>query len=266
MTPRKPPIVLTTDFGLKDEYAGVLKGVILSIDADATIIDLTHLISPQNIREAARIIGRNYRYFPDHSIHLCIVDPGVGSGRRILAVNAANQYFIGPDNGVFTPIFTSGTCIAVYEVTNEQWFLDNISNTFHGRDIMAPTAARLSLGESIESAGPPVSISTCVAISGPQPTVSPAGLNGVIDYIDRFGNLVTNISAEVLSAYAKQRQCDVVMDDRVMVLSGQGYADMADNIPAALVNSSGFIEICIKNGSAAQLLGAKVGNQILIRA
>jgi len=265
MTPHKPPIVLTTDFGLKDEYVGVLKGVILSIDADATIIDLTHLISPQNIREAARIIGRNYRFFPGHSIHLCIVDPGVGSRRRILAVNAANQYFIGPDNGVFTPIFTSGTCVAVYEVTNEHWFLDNISNTFHGRDIMAPTVAHLSLGEPIESAGPLVSISTCVAISNPQPNVSPEGLSGLIDFIDRFGNLVTNISAEALSACANQRQCDVVMGDRVMVLSRQSYADMADNTPTALMNSSGFIEICIKNGNAAQMLGAKVGDQVLIR-
>lgn len=266
MIPHKAPIILTTDFGLKDEYVGVLKGVILSIDAHAKIIDLTHLIGPQNIRQAVRIIGRNYRYFPDHSIHLCIVDPGVGSSRRILAINADNQYFVGPDNGVFSPLITCGTGVSVHEITNKQWFLDNVSSTFHGRDIMAPAAARLSLGEPIDSAGPLVSISSCATISDSQPTMTPSGLTGIIDSIDRFGNLITNINRDVLHAYSNHRKYCIVMDDYVIALIEGSYADMADNTPTALVNSSGFIEICIKNGSAARFLGAELGDQIRIKA
>lgn len=262
---RKAPIILTSDFGLGDEYVGILKGVILSIDSHATIIDLTHSIKPQDIHGAARIIGRSYRYFPDGSIHLCIVDPGVGTNRNILAIRACNQYFVGPDNGIFTPILASGKCDAIHEVTNTGWFLADISRTFHGRDIMAPTVARLSLGESIESAGPRITLGICVTIDDTQPAVTPEGLIGAIDSIDRFGNLVSNISRDALYAYGNPTTCDVILDNRVMAFSRRSYADLPNDTPAALVNSSGFVEICIKSGNAARLLDAEIGDQVVIR-
>lgn len=265
MKSSKPPIILTTDFGLEDEYVGVLKGVILSIDKDATIIDLTHAISPQNIAEAARIIGRNHRYFPDGSIHICIVDPGVGTSRRIIAVNAANQIFVGPDNGVFTNLIRAELCTAVHEVTNEQWFLESISTTFHGRDIMAPTAARLSLGEPVESAGPLVSISGCTKIDDNRPIVTPTGIDGIVDSIDRFGNIITNIHSDDLFESTSWQEYSVVMGDIVMRLSDKSYAEMNDKTPTALINSSGVIEIAVKNGNAAAILGVEPGSRVLVR-
>ncbi len=149
-----PPILLTTDFGLLDEYVGVLKGVILSINPQVTIIDLSHGIPPQAIGRAADVLFNNYPYFPDGSVHVCVVDPGVGTARRIIVVSGCNQLFIGPDNGVFTRILDADQAAEVYVLSNENWFLQNISSTFHGRDIMAPAAARLSLGASIKEAGP----------------------------------------------------------------------------------------------------------------
>jgi len=264
-TSSKPPIVITTDFGLKDEYAGVLKGVILSIDADATIIDLTHLIPPHDIRAAARIIGRNHRWFPERSIHLCIVDPGVGSSRRILAIDAAGQFFVGPDNGVFTPIITAPACAAIHQLTNVRWFLDTVSRTFHGRDIMAPAAARLSLGEPLAAAGPRVEIDSCMLLDDPQPVVTAAGIAGVVDSIDRFGNCATTISEAVLRTHATGQRCVVVIKDRIVPMSEQSYAGLTDDTPAALVNSSGYLEISVKNGSAADLLGAAIGTQVRVR-
>jgi len=265
MTPTPSPVILTTDFGLKDAYVGVLKGVILSIAPDATIIDLTHLVSPQNIREAARVIGLNYRYFPDRSVHLCIVDPGVGTLRRIIAVDTGRHYFVGPDNGVFTRIFAAEPDIRVYDVSNERWFLDDISTTFHGRDIMAPTAARLAGGEPIEAAGPQIPVEACTTIALAQPAVTPEGISGVIESVDRFGNLISNIPVDLLAALGERGPCRVFIHDHTIAFGSRSYADLPDNTPAALVNSGGWVEITVKNDSAARVLSAAADDRILIK-
>ena len=143
------PITLTTDFGYQDEYVGVMKGVILSLNKRIPIVDLTHNIPPQDISQAAKIVSDNYKYFPVGTVHVAIVDPGVGSQRRILAIKADGQIFIGPDKGIFTPLLVNHNSLEIYSVENKKLFREDVSNTFHGRDIMAPVAAWLASGLSI---------------------------------------------------------------------------------------------------------------------
>ena len=189
----RSPIILTTDFGYTDEYVGVVKGVILSINPEARIIDLTHAIPPHNIGRAAAVLGSNYRYFPVGSVHLCIVDPGVGTSRRIIVVQAGSYRFIGPDNGVFSPILQNHRTLDIFQLSNRSWFLDAPSSTFHGRDIMAPTAARIAAGEPIDRAGPRLDPASCVIISESVPLCSGDRISGAVVAIDHFGNLITNI-------------------------------------------------------------------------
>ena len=259
------PIILTTDFGQIDEYVGVLKGVILSINPQAAIIDLSHGIPPQDIGRAAEVIGRNYDYFPDGSVHLCVVDPGVGTGRRIIVVRACNQLFIGPDNGVFSHILETDQAAEVYELSNSHWFLENISATFHGRDIMAPAAAHLSLGASIDEAGPLIPTDSCVTISIAKPLVSEAEISGQISAIDSFGNLITNIEAAILIDFGLTPALTIGIKSHMLQFHQGSYAHLPDNRPAAIINSSSMLEICVKNGNSAALLDVGIGEKVMVK-
>ena len=260
-----PPIVLTTDFGLTDEYVGVLKGVIVSVNPDAVIIDLSHHIPPQDIGRAAELIRRNYRYFPAGSIHLCIVDPGVGTGRRIIVVGGCGQLFLGPDNGVFTRILEADPRAEVYELTNRDWFLDRISTTFHGRDIMAPAAAQLSLGAPLAQAGPPVPADSCITVSTAVPAVSETDICGAISSIDRFGNLCTTIDAGLLSSFEGFPQLAIRVGSHLLRLYQDSYGQLPDDRPAAIINSSSLLEICVKNGNAAAMLKVGIGDKVVVQ-
>jgi S-adenosylmethionine hydrolase len=259
-----PPIVLTTDFGSADEYVGVLKGVILSINPQATIIDLSHGIPPQNIGRAAEVISRNHGYFPDGSVHLCVVDPGVGTGRRIIVVSGCNQLFVGPDNGVFSRILETDQAAEVYELSNDDWFLKDISTTFHGRDIMAPAAAHLSLGATIAEAGPQVSRNSCITSSAAAPLVDDTQIVGEISSIDRFGNLITTIDAHLLDTFSKVCSLTVRVKSTVVKLHRTSYGHLPSDQPAAIINSSNLVEICVKNGNAAALLDAGIGEKVVL--
>ncbi len=259
------PIILTTDFGLIDEYVGVLKGVILSINPQATIIDLSHGIPPQDITRAAEMIGRNFDYFPDGSVHLCVVDPGVGTGRRIIVINGCSQLFIGPDNGVFGRILEADQTAEVYQLTNRDWFLKDISTTFHGRDIMAPAAARLSLGAPIAEAGPQVSRISCVTNYTALPSIGDTQIVGEISSIDRFGNLITNIDAHLLDTFSHTRSLAVRVKTTVAKLHHTSYGHLPSDQPAAIINSSSLVEICIKNGNAAALLDVGIGEKVVVK-
>lgn len=261
---KRAPIVLTSDFGLADEYVGVLKGVILSINPDASLVDLTHEIPPQDIRRAATLISRNHAYFPIGSIHLCIVDPGVGSRRRMLVVSACNQFFIGPDNGIFSAILKTEEAATVHELTNRDWFLDEISTTFHGRDIMAPAAARLSLGAPINEAGLPVPRASCVILSETLPIIGESKLVGEIESIDRFGNLITNINKAHLETFCGENNIILRIKTMAVPFHRTSYRDLPDEQPAAIVNSSKLVEISVKNGNAAELLGINCGEKVLV--
>jgi len=258
------PIILTTDFGLCDEYVGVLKGVILSINPRAAIIDLCHGIPAQDIGRAADVLGRNYRYFPDGAVHLCVVDPGVGTGRRVIVVRGCGQLFIGPDNGVFSRILEADQAAEVYTLTNRDWFLEQISTTFHGRDIMAPAAARLSLGASLEHAGPLIDADSCVTISPAAPLASDTELCGEIMTIDRFGNLVTNIEAALLNEFGIDPRPIIRIKSQLLQLHQGSYGHLPDKKPAAIINSSGLLEICVKEGDAAAILEAGRGEQVVV--
>jgi S-adenosylmethionine hydrolase len=257
------PVVLTTDFGSQDEYVGILKGVILSIDRSIPIIDLCHAIPPRDIARAARLIGNNYAFFPHGSVHLCIVDPGVGTTRRILAIQAANQFFVGPDNGIFSQLLHRAEA-QIFEVTNRDWFLDAISTTFHGRDIMAPVAARLALGKPVALVGKPVEQESCAMLSLAEPVLDKNVLTGEVVSIDRFGNIRTNIRKAHLAAFGAPPQ--VMLKSCTMEITAGSYGDISTDQPAALINSSNELEICVRNGNCAALLDAEVGDPVLVRA
>ncbi|MBI5026480.1 MAG: SAM-dependent chlorinase/fluorinase, partial [Nitrospirae bacterium] len=194
----KPFITLTTDFGLKDPFAGIMKGVILKINPEVRVIDITHNVSPQNIFEASQILAMSYKYFPPTTIHMIIVDPGVGAKRRPILVVTDDYYFIGPDNGVFTPVFDIPTHILkVIHITAEHYFLPHMSSTFHGRDIFAPVAAWLSKGIESSKFGEEITDYATLQIPKLQ-KVTKTAIEGEIVYIDNFGNAITNITRENL--------------------------------------------------------------------
>lgn len=259
---KRAPIVLTTDFGHEDEYVGVLKGVMLSINPDAVIVDLTNAIPPQDIRRAAVLLKLNHRYFPPGSIHLCIVDPGVGSGRKILLIKASGQFFIGPDNGVFSLILAADQSAEVYELTNRDWFLEEISTTFQGRDLMAPAAARISKGEPIKAAGPAIAPESCSRLDTFSPLLRDGEIVGEVFAIDRFGNIITNVDKDHLDKIFKEDEIIVWIKGHPVVLYRLSYEDMPDQQPAAIINSSNMVEICVKNGSAADKLVVESGEPV----
>lgn len=257
------PIILTTDFGYQDEYVGVLKAVILSVNSTIPIVDLCHAVAPQDVARAADLITNNFHYFPKGSIHLCIVDPGVGSGRRILAMRAAEQMFVGPDNGIFSRLI-QGQVVEIFEVTNRSWFLDHLSTTFQGRDVMAPVAARLAIGEPIDTVGRRVQKESCVLIPSSSPVFQENGLTGKVVSIDRFGNIRTNIKTSDLDKIAFSGKARVVLKDTEINIIPGSYSDIAGDRPAALINGSNELEICVKNSSAARFLDVEIGAEVVV--
>ena len=259
---KRAPIVLTTDFGHEDEYVGVLKGVILAINPDAVIVDLTHSIPPQDVRRAAVLLHKNQRYFPPGSIHLCIVDPGVGTERKILIVNTSEQIFIGPDNGIFSLILATAQHAEVYQLTNPDWCLEEIGTTFHGRDLMAPAAAHISKGEPVSKAGPPLAPETCISLGSISPVLGDGEIVGEVFSTNRFGNLITNIEKHHLDKIFAEGDIGVWIKEKAVELQRVSYADLPDERPAAIINSSNMLEICVKNGSAADQLSIGSGEPV----
>ena len=255
-------ITLMTDFGTSDHYVGVMKGVILSINPQAQIVDITHTIPPQDIHGAAFLIESAYRYFPTGTIHLIVVDPGVGSERRAIICQTQTAYFVCPDNGTITHLLHSEEPIHIVTVENSAYFLPQVSNTFHGRDIFAPVAAHLSRGVSIDKLGNPVT--NPVQLPIPKPAVSNEAIVGHIIWIDSFGNLITNISHEILESLAGQNS--VVIHAGIAKINhlNHSYAESAVGEPLAIIGSSNRLEISINQGDAAQVLGLKRGDAITV--
>jgi S-adenosylmethionine hydrolase len=257
-------ITLMTDFGLKDGNVGVMKGVILGIAPQAQIVDLSHFISPQNVREAALILGRSAPFFPPETIHVVVVDPGVGTVRRPIAAQLGTQRFVGPDNGVITMLLEhaerQGWPVAFVHLDRSQFWLPEVSHVFHGRDIFAPVAAHLANGKALADVGAPVSDPLRLAL--PQPERTPTGWRGEIIHIDHFGNLASNILLEHLpeGLNAPQkiavRLCGTQIRGLVKTF-GERHPDEL----AALFGSTGNLIVSVVNGNAAEKLGAKVGDQ-----
>ncbi len=242
-------VVLLTDFGLKDHYVGVMKGVILSIAPQACIIDLSHEISPQNIMEGAYVLGVSYRYFPRGSIFVGVVDPGVGTSRRGICVEAGGYFFVGPDNGLFTLIYQKNSSYRVFSLQEGRFFRSKVSNTFHGRDIFAPVAAHLVRTRQPEEFGPEVRDPVMLPWLWPKHTDK--GIRGRIIYVDRFGNLITNICEKDLKG---RRIKGVLFKDHLLPFC-KTYAEQHKGAPVCLIGSDGYLEIAISQGSALERWG-----------
>lgn len=194
-------ITLLTDFGTEDEYVGLMKGVILSINPSAAIVDITHRIAPQNIAQAAFSLHASYRYFPDRSVHLVVVDPGVGTRRDLLVLKVRKHLFVAPDNGVLTLLLSETGIMTMVRVTNSEFFLKPVSRTFHGRDIIAPVGAHLSKGIDLRKIGEEINPTDAVRLDELQArTLENGGIIGKIVAIDHFGNLISNIESQKLAA------------------------------------------------------------------
>jgi S-adenosylmethionine hydrolase len=253
-------ITLTTDFGLADPFVGIMKGVILNLAPNARIIDITHEIEPQNIRQAALVLETAHSYFPQNTVHLIVVDPGVGSERRPIAVKTKSAVFVGPDNGVLTPAIDSVS--KVYELTTSKYFLESQSSTFHGRDVFAPTVAWIAKGTSISKMGR--KISDPHILEFPQPKIHKNTLTGEIVYIDRFGNCISNIPSELLRASQIESLTLRIGKRRIHGVTSH-YSQLKSGEIGCLINSWGRLEIFCREGNAAKNLKCRVGTSLTIK-
>jgi len=277
-------ITLTTDFGTRDSFVGVMKGVILRLNPQATIVDITHDIAPQNIEQGAFLFANAVQYFPANAIHVVVVDPGVGSARRPIAAQVGETMFVAPDNGVLSLAIQNLVLseaegskfenqksafenrkseICVIHLTNPAYFLLRVSATFHGRDIFAPVAAHLSLGVPLDALGKPiddwVKLSACANAARLGEEIA-----GRVVHIDRFGNAITNIGEEILAGMDRAR---VVVRIGAHSLRGikATYAAAASGEAIALISSSWQVEIAVRDGNAAQTLGIRIGDEVVIQ-
>jgi len=252
-------ITLTTDFGLKDPFVGIMKGVILSINPKVTLVDLTHNITPQNVKEATFALHSAYRFFPKGTIHVVVVDPGVGSKRRPLLVQTQDYFFIAPDNGVLELIFRENKP-KVYHLNNPQFFLKKISATFHGRDVFAPIAAYLTLSIPPEKLGK--EINDYNRLDWPLPQIENDTLKGTIIYIDRFGNLITNISQRLFQDFIKNSPFLIKIKGVTLNQIAPYYQAVPPGEIIAIWDSSDYLEIACSLGNAQEKLGVKVGEKV----
>ena len=252
----KPFLTLTTDFGLADHYVGTMKGVILDICPQVRMVDITHDVTPFDVAEGAYTIAQAYRYFPRNTVHVVVVDPGVGTSRRPILMEAAGQYFIAPDNGVLSMIY-SREKHKIRLLENHRYFRKNISNTFHGRDIFAPAAAHLCAGVTPGRMGKPIDDYLRPSFEKPLRSGKHTW-NGRILKIDRFGNIVTNFHVE---DFPKLEQRDFILaigPCETSVLA-RNYAESGPGELFAIVGSSGYLEVSVSQGSAAKQIGCGPG-------
>lgn len=256
-------ISITTDFGTKDGFVGVMKGVILGIAPDAKIVDISHEIGAQNVREAAVVLARQVFYFPEGSIHIVVVDPGVGTQRRPIAAQIGPQLFVGPDNGVFTLLYEraeeQGWPVKVVHTDNPAYWLDTISKVFHGRDIFSPVGAHLASGVPLEKLGRVIDDPKRIEIPKPQP--SETGIVGEVNHIDRFGNVISNIHRKDM--HAKQAAKVRVKDTKVVGMVNT-FGDRPQGDLIALYSSNDYVTLSEVNGNAAARIGAQVADRFEI--
>jgi S-adenosylmethionine hydrolase len=260
-------ITLLTDFGLSDPYVGIMKGVILSIHPEARLVDISHEIYPGAVRQAAILIEETYPFFPPGTIHLTVVDPGVGSTRRPIGLKARGQVFVGPDNGVFSALLSAPERGSVVHLTEEKFFLPALSHTFHGRDIFAPVAAHLARGVELLEMGSPVNNHVCLDL--PAVMINEQCLRGEVTRVDRFGNIITNIPAHTFESWMGGNRVLVTVGRLSLESIGRTFSDVARGSAVALVGSSGHLEIAVNLGRASDRLGVSgdrvVGTEVEVR-
>jgi S-adenosyl-L-methionine hydrolase (adenosine-forming) len=258
--PRSKPIVtLTTDFGLSDHFVGVMKGVITGIDPAAQVIDISHGVQPYDIADGAFTIAQAYRYFPKKTIHVVVVDPGVGSARRPLLAEMAGQYFVAPDNGVLSMVFAREQP-KVWHITSERYFLDPVSRTFHGRDVFSPVAAHLASGVTPAKFGKRIEDYLRASFDKPQKT-GKHSWTGIILKADHFGNLATNFHIDHFPSI-RTRAFSLNAGLRKITRLALTYSECAPGELFVIVGSSGYLEVAVSQGSAAKALGCGAGSPV----
>jgi S-adenosylmethionine hydrolase len=257
-----PIITLTTDFGANDHLVGAMKGVILNINPAARIVDINHNVVPYDILDGALSLGNAYKYFPSRTIHVIIVDPGVGTDRRPLLVSGEKQFFVAPDNGVLSVIYEREPC-TVRHITAAHYFLNPVSATFHGRDIFAPTAAWLSKTLATEAFGEV--ITDFVRFTMPKAKSNGQAVKGVVLRVDAFGNLMTNLTAEDLPTdMLDGGPVKLTVNGKPVLKFAQTFAGGGPGEPIAVLGSAGYVEIAVNRGNAARALGANRGAEVTV--
>lgn len=263
--PSRPIITLTTDFGERDHFVGVMKGVILSINRDAAIVDIGHQVNSYDIFDGALTLAQSYHYFPPGTVHVVVVDPGVGSQRRPILARTRNCTFVAPDNGVLSLIYDREENVEVRHVTAEHYFLSPVSNTFHGRDIFSPVAAWLSRGLEVEKFGE--IIADYLKFTPPRPQWADASLlKGLAIKVDKFGNIITNIRPEDVPQLFSPSPPPfrILIGKQTVTRIHTSFSMGKASEIFAVVGSFGFLEICTNRGSAAKDLGVNRGVEVAI--
>lgn len=256
----RPVIALLTDFGTRDHYVAAMKGVVLDLCPEATLVDITHEIPPHDVETAALELSACYRYFPAGTIFLVVVDPGVGSARKGLAAEAGDYRFVAPDNGVLSLVFDDIKPRRTADLTTRRYARATVSRTFEGRDRFAPAAGWLARGLEVSALGRPVS--DWQRLSLPHPVVNGDRLSGQVVRVDRFGNLVTNIDRRLFDQFRHERPVDIAIDGREVERLVATYAEAPEGAICALFGSSEHLELAVNGGSAAELLGFSRGTPV----
>ncbi len=260
MNNKTTAIALVTDFGLQDGYVGIMKGAIASINPHLTVIDITHEIPPQNIAAGRFCLMNAYPYFPDGTVYVAVIDPGVGSQRRGVAIQFAQGYLVGPDNGLFSGILRLSEAIAAVELTNTNyWRVQDPSSTFHGRDIFAPVGAHLASGVPLNALGTSICCDSLVKFPLREVTITDNKINGCIQYIDHFGNIITNISRELI----RYKNWSVEIGQK-QIKKGLTYGDVDTGELVGLIGSHGWVEIAVNGGNAQQKLQVNWGDLVTV--
>ncbi|MBS0180815.1 MAG: SAM-dependent chlorinase/fluorinase [Nitrospira sp.] len=262
MPDARPLITLLTDFGERDCFVASMKGVILSINSSAAVVDLSHQIASHQIQEAGYFLKSCYRYFPEKTIHIAVVDPGVGTERRALLVSAAGSFFVGPDNGLFTEVLEQEVGAKVWQINSPQYRLETVGSTFDGRDVFAPAAAWLSKGVPPSFFGP--AVHDPIRRSVATPVWHEELLIGKIISVDRFGNLISNITARQVRGFrsAMGQTVEIHISTYIINELVGSYSQGSRQTPSALINSSGNLEIFLQEDSAAQSLQVSIGEEV----
>ena len=255
----RPVITLTTDFGQADGYVGAMKGVMLSICPDAALVDISHEIRPQAVEQAAYVLSTVVSYHPPGAVHLVVVDPGVGSERRPIAVRTERAAYVGPDNGVLSLALAQDPARQAVRLTGPRYRLPSVSATFHGRDIFAPAAAHLACGAPLDEMGEALDLSDLVELPAPAPEPQPGGWQCTILHVDRFGNLITNFQIQ-----PQQRGLRVNAGGQWIDQVSRTFSDVDPGELLAYEGSSGYLEIAAREENAAEILSLGVGDTIQI--
>jgi S-adenosyl-L-methionine hydrolase (adenosine-forming) len=256
-------ITLTTDFGTRDPYAGIMRGTILTANPNARIIDITHEIPKHDISNASFTIGQAYDHFPPGTVHVGVVDPEVGLSRKNIAILTEKYIFVGPDNGIFTFVLTSEKTIETREIKNSPFVVEKISNTFHGRDVFSPCAAHLSLGRNFSDVGP--EIKNLKHLRYPKVIQNANILKGEVVAIDSFGNLITNISEHTLRSFAGKKKVEIYFAAERFSSIKRFYNDVPLKTALVLFGSSGYLEISMNGENAKEYFMTSIGSPVTAR-